>query len=195
MSLGPVFEAITTALTAATGQPWSLDADVLHGPDDAALWLGVSGSRLEISGQCGEARNLLRQGEGPFVVTVALDREPAAIAGEITRRLLPRYLPALAAARLRLAEVEQNTRQAEATLDELLELAGGGRRTSSPKEIEGFTQLDTVYRIRLFPARRQPSGELGAMATSIELRMLDIDTARDLLRLLRGRANRHEATS
>lgn len=68
----------------------------LHGPDNALVWLSKPSSKpgyVHASGNFPETRKTLRTRPS---VNVRADRGPAVIAREITRRLLPAYLPLLA---------------------------------------------------------------------------------------------------
>lgn len=181
--------AIAAALSAQTGQAWTLDDDIIDGPNDAKLWLGVHSGRLEISGQCGEARDLVPRGVGPFVITVAIDRDPAAIAREIVRRLLPRYVPAFAAARAQLADRKAREQAAERALQDLIDAAGGGHRAAGEHQVVGYTKLESVYEIHVHQARSTAD----ECSVDLRLRGLDVDTARNVVRLLRGAAKRSEA--
>ncbi|MEO8602655.1 MAG: hypothetical protein ABI629_08770 [bacterium] len=190
--------AIAAEIAKATGVPWGIVVDrtvpTMHGPDGAALVVYEHGQRLEVSGSCGKARDHLARGEGPFVVTVAADRPAAAIAAHIMRRLLPSYLPALSRAREKLAARQVAVDEAQALLAELIELAGGGSVFSEKERtIEGTTVLQAARRVRVYPATTYGGeAEPAPACVSIELGIVDAQTARDLLRFLRGRAQRLE---
>ncbi|WP_353707278.1 hypothetical protein ABRQ22_14850 [Cellulosimicrobium sp. ES-005] len=98
----------------ALGEGWSVDADpqweeyrgvYVDGPDGARLWLTLAwnnADRLEVQGLYPKPEEPHARGwskrydeERKDSITVRRDRDPAAIAREITRRLLPGYLEML----------------------------------------------------------------------------------------------------
>lgn len=105
---------IATAVAQHMGSGWSaqrhqqLDRAYLHGPDGAVLFLRVdyvtlTKLRLVIKGVFGDAEKRKRTDEQIPVITVAVRRNPAAIAADIHRRLLPGYLALLVVLRERHA--------------------------------------------------------------------------------------------
>lgn len=184
---------IAQALTQEAGAPWGVIVDravmTVHGPDAAELVIHHRDRRLEIAGHCGEARGYMPPGVGPFVITVADSRPAPAIAREIAKRLLPKYLPAFAAARAKLLDYQGRRQAAERTLRSLLDAAGGGHRAVGERRIIGYAALDTVHQIEVLAASH--AGD--AIVVALQLRHLDVDTACDVLRLLVRRGSRAEA--
>jgi hypothetical protein len=113
--------------------------------------------RLEISGgwprtAAGEMRQVWERGKGRFVtasITVDAAREATAIAGEITRRLLPVYLPAFeqAAAECRQADADVDlTNQTADTLFASLGDRAGHRRMANGVRLSKLYPKDCYVR-------------------------------------------------
>ena len=65
--------------------------------------LGAQGGRVEIRGAFPQSDYYFQVGERPRPITVAAGRSPAAVASEITRRLLPGYAQVLGRVQARIA--------------------------------------------------------------------------------------------
>jgi hypothetical protein len=78
---------------------------------------GIQGGRVEIRGAFPDSDYPYGPGERPRPITVAIGRSPAAIAAEISRRLLPGYAQALAQVQARIARqaADQQSRLRVAT--------------------------------------------------------------------------------
>ncbi len=88
----------------------------LEHPDGRRLFLrrqGVHGGRVEIRGAFPDSDYPFEPGERPRPTTVATGRSPAAVASQITRRLLPGYAQVLARVPARIASHASRARVAE----------------------------------------------------------------------------------
>lgn len=176
--------AIAAALSAETNQPWGAAVELgmpptLTGPGGAALLLREHEGRIGISGAFGPARNWRPRDAGADRISVAATAAPDRIAREVSRRLLPSYLAALTAARTAYEQNEARVAAAQRVLTELLELAGG-RRAQYTSDLEGYCHPGAVYRIKVSPRDEGPT-------VQIELRSLDVETARAVVAMLAGR--------
>jgi hypothetical protein len=70
-------------------------------------------------------------------ITVAADRDPVAIAKEITKRLLPIYFPALVIAREREEKARKDQEESDATRRTLAKAPGADRRQASHGNVSG----------------------------------------------------------
>lgn len=106
------------------GDGWTFKDDPNHwggtvlGPDGADLFFRMDGKRLQISGSYPHGTHQKVWGYEHHSITVSPDRSDEAIAKDIQRRLLPKYLPELANVleRLRLHDEGANA-QAEVAKD------------------------------------------------------------------------------
>ena len=129
----------------------------LHGPDDVRIqiahtpsWKG-SGDRYVINGRpsqeesqqslgYSESKDHARARQG---ITVAASKSPAQIARDITNRLLPAYLPYLAALRKRLNAHNDHESRVATLRDELLTVLGNAGSALNEHDI--YLHLEDGY--------------------------------------------------
>jgi len=124
----------------ALGAGWSVDATatadnagaVLVHTDGRGLVLRVGWDgkgRLTVSGRYPHAPDFYRRNDDRPEITVAVTRTPAAIAGEITRRLLPGYETRLAAVRTFLTDAAEDAATRERVTARLCATLPGATNT------------------------------------------------------------------
>jgi hypothetical protein len=169
-------------------QPFN-HAACLGGPDGAGLTVGVNGfddfcqdARVEISGRWPEAA-IINQSTTTFYprgesasIKAAMKRGPKAVAGDIKRRLLPKYLPLYAEMKERREHYLAREAKRRKRLEQLAEASGGelGR-------VVGKLRLDT-------PGGGWGYAEVGVYddgeMVSFELHSVPFEKALELVRVL-----------
>lgn len=176
---------IAPAIAAALGDGWTATTDDrdsfarLHGPAGAELYIWTNaypmrGERAEIVGDYSEHKpyNVNRHD-----ITVSLSKTPERIAGDITRRLLPAYLPDRAAdleAEARHNDYADRTRRlAEQVAGCAIVSARPTEYRSSSTRREHRLNLSTGYGT-VAVAGDSVSLELNSITPEAALRILDI---------------------
>ena len=137
----------------------------LEHPDGRRLFLRRQGGergRVEISGALPDSDYPFEPGERPRPITVATGRSPAAVASQITRRLLPGYAQMLARVQARIATQTTDHHSRIQVAERLAVIIPGASVRDDGK------QIVTVHWSA--PARSIGSGEIelrkaGALAT------------------------------
>ena len=151
-----IVRQIAAFVAYALGEGWSADTSdavaehhgaYIDGPEGARLWLALGGlnygrddDRLTIRGNYPSTRQRYRNGWSKSYgetrtdeISVARDRDPAVIAREIRRRLLPGYLGMLADAVRVNAEVEARADKAQRLRADLADRLGKGTRVDEAR--------------------------------------------------------------
>lgn len=178
---------IAGKIAATLGEGWSA-ADPhpdypgveLLGPDGARLYFRPEGyqewKRYSIVGSYPDGTRDAYRAEH-FTITVSCDKAPEKIAGDIARRLLPKYLPELVKAREAIARHNGREAAADALAVELRAILGKPaqegehrpRSFSGPHRVPGFLRIEVR------------SGDSVTLDGSVPP-----EIARELLRLLAG---------
>lgn len=111
--------------------------------------------------------------------TAAVDRDPAVIAREVQRKVLPAYLPALAAVVQRLAEDERAAQARREEADSLVGLFGG-------HQISGFSSPHASRSVVSLSSRMVGTVELNHDGSEwdVQLRSLPADLAKQIISLV-----------
>jgi hypothetical protein len=150
-------------------------------PDAPRLHLTVAAGRVVIAGSYPDCRYPLPYHVKQLEITVAASREPGAIAKEITRRLLPAYLPALAkviAEDLERRRDDERRHQAAARLAAVIPRA---RIRDDAKHVGGYLP-STSGQVR--PVDVDLGHDGGEV--SLQVRWVPVDVAERVLRALIG---------
>lgn len=178
-------------IATALGDGWSVDTDrdiewstSLNGPNGAQLFIASADrtydtvDRLEIS--CTYNRVLKQGTDTPYgttypKITVKRDRGPDVIAREITRRLLPEYLP-------QLTKVQGSVSEDESAFEARVILA---RRLGETGELTMGRRAATSVRLR-GPGMSYGDADISYRGDSVHLKLAGItaDSAVAILALL-----------
>lgn len=176
------------------GDGWTVDTTWpnghsarLTGPDGAAIIVrapqrvyGTAAEnveRVELSSHYPDGWTKLPGNVEQYSITVKRDRGPDVIAREVTKRLLPDYLPELAEVQSRIAREKQAASSLADTIAELEKLAPGG-----------YAMHDN--RVRISIPNRSTYGDIrlnhdGSSVSELELRGLPLEFVRTVLAMLR----------
>ena len=156
----------TRAIASHLGWEWTLDEDWLadncmarlNGPDGAAIHLRSStyeytpdnGTRLEISGSFPHSKyGSHAPHDGCPHITVSAAKSPHAIANDIRKRFLPRYMPLYHEALERKQGYEEKEQLQAAVTQQLADLMGGsvGRdgRLFRPSHLDGYGHIEVQH--------------------------------------------------
>lgn len=182
---------VAGTVTTELGAGWKVDtagaegANMIHadGPDGARIGFMLDwrdADRLEIHGTYPDGWTKL-YGVQSHKITVKRDRDPRAIAGEITRRLLPAFLPELADVTERLQRDRIATVQRHTVRDAIIARNNGVRWLD-------HLERDSQTSLGLHLADGYGDVELSNNGTSasVKLHGLPIDLARQVLDLVCG---------
>ena len=175
-------------IAAALGEGWTVEpvtsghrAATLTGPDSQALTLCVDWrhtDRLEIRGDIPTPYDRRQYDYRPAEITVSRDKGAAKIAADITRRLLPDYLPKLAAS-LEVERAHSEYVDSVTNTAGYLETAAG--RVLSPMTHRS-SETSKEYSLRL--SHGYGNATVRADSVSLELNGITPDQARRILAIV-----------
>lgn len=162
------------------GEGWTFDeanqgyGGIIRGPNGAELFIRIERRRANITGYYPERPSTY--GTKFHSITVSIDRSPEGIAADITRRLLPRYLPDLEWANAEAVKAKAAEEARQRLASELAACQGAHAGWRRPDDGELSLHYGEAY--------GHVKVSYGGEHVSIELNYLTPAQARSVLRAL-----------